>query len=138
MFPSAKKMHLHSQKHTLNVKKWQMRSASFPTLLAQRENQLFPPGLRKRIKLSFLMNMKVAVHNAPVEMHSRSCECSFWLCFYIAMVNTIGLSSQCSSKSGEAAIPDISGTRIMRGKKKSEIWSIEVKTTKSYKKIVGH
>lgn len=96
-----------------------MRSPRPPTLLAKKDNQLFPPGLGKSSKVSFLRNIKGVVPHAPIKMHSYSCRRSFWLCFYMAVVNTIGLSSQCSSKSRKPPVPeDICGTQNDRKKKK--------------------
>lgn len=51
--------------------------------------------------------------------------------FYTAVVNTISLSPQCGSKSGETAVPeDICAPRMMG---KNEIQGIEVETTKDIK-----
>lgn len=131
MFLSTRKMHPHVQKHSKYQKKWQMRATCPPTLLTQRENQLFPPGFGQSGKLLVLRNVKGVVHTVLIETHSCLCVCLFRLSFYTAVVNTISLSPQCSSKSGETAVPeDICAPRMMG---KNEIQGIEVETTKDIK-----
>lgn len=106
---------IHMFRNILNIKKWQMRATSSPTLLTQRENRLFPPGLSQSGKLLVLRNVKGVVHNVLMEMYSCFCACLFWLCFYTVVVNTISLSLHCSSKSGETAVPeDICAPRMMK------------------------
>lgn len=54
------------------------------------------------------------------------------------MVNTISLAFQCSSKSGEAAVPEVICGTQNDGGGGSEIQGIEVETTKKYKRKGRH
>lgn len=108
-----------------------------PTLLAQKDNQLFPPGLGKSSKFSFLKNMKDVAHCAPIKIHSCSCRSSFSLAFTLHGEQASSCPPSAAQSMEKLLSLKISVAPRMMGKR-SEIQGTEVETTKSYKRKGRH
>lgn len=108
-----------------------------PSLHRRKETLIFPPGCGKGSKLSFLRNMKDVLCNIPIQMCCCFCEYLFWLCFYTAMVNTISLCFQFSSKTGETAVPEHIGGTQNDEKKKVKFKVLKLKLQRDIKEWAG-